>query len=51
MQDIGMQIRYSAYSVLFFAAAASAAQPPKYVSFSKDVAPILQNHCQTCRWR
>jgi hypothetical protein len=49
--------RYNSYStlmhyrflaVLCLSGAAFAAQPPKAVSFSKDVAPILQQHCQTC---
>lgn len=34
--------------VLCFSGVALAAQPPKSVSFSKDVAPVLQEHCQTC---
>ncbi len=37
-----------AAAVLLFTGTISAAQPPKSVSFSRDVAPILQEHCQSC---
>ncbi len=35
-------------SILFFGGILSAASSPQSVTFSKDVAPVLQDNCQTC---
>ncbi len=41
-------MRYSFLSPLFIAATTFAATAPQTVTYSKDVAPILQNNCETC---
>jgi hypothetical protein len=41
-------MHYRSVVLLCFSGVLCAAQPPKSVSFSKDVAPILQRNCQTC---
>jgi len=41
-------MHFRACSILLFGGILSAASSPQSVTFSKDVAPILQDNCQTC---
>ena len=44
IHSISLTLAMSSYAV----AAAGQSPPPREVTFAKDVAPILQNHCQVC---